>query len=102
MWIRPPACVRVRNKNRRSYGFGKDYDADPGNGHHRICRRPPGRGVVVPAGRGEVRPESIYHLAGYAHVGRSFQETEAAWTGNLIATRSLYDAVLRWGAQPRI
>jgi GDP-4-dehydro-6-deoxy-D-mannose reductase len=50
----------------------------------------------------EIRPESIYHLAGYAHVGRSFQETEAAWTGNLIGTRSLYDAVLRWGAQPRI
>src|SRR5690242_20108785 len=34
-----------------------------------------------------VQPEQIYHLAGYPHVGRSFQEPEAAWEGNLTATR---------------
>jgi GDP-4-dehydro-6-deoxy-D-mannose reductase len=50
----------------------------------------------------EVRPERIYHLAGYAHVGRSFQEPEAAWEGNLTATRGLYEAVARWGGRPRI
>lgn len=50
----------------------------------------------------EVRPEQIYHLAGYAHVGRSFQEPQAAWDGNLAATRSLYDAAARWGGKPRI
>ncbi|MHB1424778.1 MAG: GDP-mannose 4,6-dehydratase [Gemmataceae bacterium] len=50
----------------------------------------------------EVQPERIYHLAGYANVGRSFQEPEAAWQGNLTATRSLYDAVTRWGGRPRI
>jgi GDP-4-dehydro-6-deoxy-D-mannose reductase len=49
-----------------------------------------------------VQPERIYHLAGYPHVGRSFQEPEAAWQGNLTATRSLYDAVIRWGGRPRI
>ncbi len=50
----------------------------------------------------DVQPERIYHLAGYPHVGRSFQEPEAAWHGNLTATRSLYDAVTRWGGRPRI
>jgi GDP-4-dehydro-6-deoxy-D-mannose reductase len=50
----------------------------------------------------DVRPEQIYHLAGYPHVGRSFQEPDAAWQGNLTATRSLYDAVTRWGGRPRI
>jgi GDP-4-dehydro-6-deoxy-D-mannose reductase len=49
-----------------------------------------------------VQPEQIYHLAGYPHVGRSFHEPDAAWQGNLTATRSLYDAVVRWGGQPRI
>ncbi|HZV07409.1 MAG TPA: GDP-mannose 4,6-dehydratase [Gemmataceae bacterium] len=49
-----------------------------------------------------VQPEHIYHLAGYPHVGRSFQEPDAAWQGNLTATRSLYDAVIRWGGRPRI
>lgn len=49
-----------------------------------------------------VQPERIYHLAGYPHVGRSFQEAEAAWQGNLTATRNLYDAVARWGGRPRI
>ena len=50
----------------------------------------------------EVQPQQIYHLAGYPHVGRSFHEPEAAWEGNLGATRSLYAAVSRWGGRPRI
>jgi GDP-4-dehydro-6-deoxy-D-mannose reductase len=50
----------------------------------------------------DVRPEQVYHLAGYAHVGKSLEEPDAAWTGNLTATRSLYDAILRWGGRPRI
>jgi GDP-4-dehydro-6-deoxy-D-mannose reductase len=59
-------------------------------------------GAALEAILREVQPERIYHLAGYADVGRSFQEPEAAWAGNLTATRSLYDAVARWGGQPRI
>src|SRR5687767_174093 len=35
----------------------------------------------------EIEPRQIYHLAGYAHVGQSFQEPDAAWEGNLTATR---------------
>jgi GDP-4-dehydro-6-deoxy-D-mannose reductase len=50
----------------------------------------------------EVQPRRIYHLAGYAHVGQSSREPEAAWEGNLTATRRLYEAVLRWGGRPRI
>jgi GDP-4-dehydro-6-deoxy-D-mannose reductase len=50
----------------------------------------------------QVQPQRIYHLAGYPHVGQSFREPEAAWAGNLGATRTLYDAVARWGGQPRI
>ena len=50
----------------------------------------------------EAQPEQIYHLAGYANAGRSFAEADAAWAGNLTATRTLYDAVLRWGGGPRI
>src|SRR5947209_5509757 len=33
----------------------------------------------------DVQPDHIYHLAGYAHLGRSFREPDAAWTGNLTA-----------------
>lgn len=50
----------------------------------------------------EVRPERIFHLAGYAHVGRSFQDAWAAWDGNLTATLALYEAVVHSGAKPRI
>jgi GDP-4-dehydro-6-deoxy-D-mannose reductase len=49
-----------------------------------------------------VRPERIYHLAGYAQTARSFQEPDAAWAGNLGATRALYEAVERWGGRPRV
>jgi GDP-4-dehydro-6-deoxy-D-mannose reductase len=50
----------------------------------------------------DVCPQQIYHLAGYAQVGRSFDEADAAWAGNLTATRTLCDAVVRWGGRPRI
>jgi GDP-4-dehydro-6-deoxy-D-mannose reductase len=49
-----------------------------------------------------LQPEQIYHLAGYAHVGRSFHEPQLTWKGNLDATLALYDAVHRWGGKPRI
>ena len=50
----------------------------------------------------EIRPQQIYHLAGYAQVGQSFAEPDAAWAGNLTATRSLYEATARWDGRPRI
>lgn len=50
----------------------------------------------------QVQPQQIYHLAGYANAGASFRETDEAWAGNLCVTRSLYDAVVRWGGLPRI
>jgi GDP-4-dehydro-6-deoxy-D-mannose reductase len=50
----------------------------------------------------DVQPTHIYHLAGYAQVGQSFREPDAAWDGNLTATRRLYEAVTRWGGRPRI
>src|SRR5262249_54959654 len=50
----------------------------------------------------DVQPERIFHLAGYPHVGRSFQEPDEAWAGHLTATRHLYQAVGRGGGRPRI
>jgi GDP-4-dehydro-6-deoxy-D-mannose reductase len=50
----------------------------------------------------EIQPDRIFHLAGYARVGKSFAEADAAWAANLTATRNLYEAVLRWGGKPRI
>jgi GDP-4-dehydro-6-deoxy-D-mannose reductase len=59
-------------------------------------------GVSVEALLREVQPARIFHLAGYSHVGASFREPEAAWAGNLTATRQLCEAVIRWGGSPRI
>jgi GDP-4-dehydro-6-deoxy-D-mannose reductase len=50
----------------------------------------------------QAKPEQIYHLAGYTNTGRSFQDVEAAWIGNLLVTRRLYEAVVRVGLRPRI
>src|SRR5262245_51635054 len=50
----------------------------------------------------EVQPKQVYHLAGYSDAGQSFREPDAAWAGNLTATRCLYDAVQRWGGRARI
>jgi GDP-4-dehydro-6-deoxy-D-mannose reductase len=40
-----------------------------------------------------VRPEQIYHLAGFAHAGQSFQQSQSAWEGNLTGTLNLLNAV---------
>ena len=50
----------------------------------------------------EVQPHQVYHLAGYAHAGHSYKDPDAAWAGNLTATRRLYDAIADWGGKPRI
>ena len=62
-----------------------------------LCDRPATQALLT-----SVRPDQIYHLAGYADTGSSFREPEAAWEGNLTATRALYEAVLGWGGRPRI
>jgi len=50
----------------------------------------------------DVQPDWIIHLAGYAHAGRSFQERDAAWAGNLDGTRNLYEAIAASGRSPRV
>jgi GDP-4-dehydro-6-deoxy-D-mannose reductase len=50
----------------------------------------------------DVRPDHIYHLAGFADPGASFRDPEAAWAGNLAATRTLYYAIARSGGTPRV
>ncbi|MFO0876557.1 MAG: GDP-mannose 4,6-dehydratase [Gemmataceae bacterium] len=50
----------------------------------------------------EFRPTHVWHLAGYAQVGASFREPDAAWAGNLTATRRLCEAIDRSGFRPRI
>jgi GDP-4-dehydro-6-deoxy-D-mannose reductase len=57
---------------------------------------------AVEAALRDIRPQQIYHLAGYAQVGRSFEEPDVAWSGNLTATRALYEAAACWGGRPRI
>jgi GDP-4-dehydro-6-deoxy-D-mannose reductase len=47
-------------------------------------------------------PEQIFHLAGYAHAGQSFQEHGAAWDGNLTGTLNLLDAVGKIVPEARI
>jgi GDP-4-dehydro-6-deoxy-D-mannose reductase len=59
-------------------------------------------GAALEALLRELRPARIFHLAGYAAVGTSFREPEAAWAGNLTATRRLYEAVANWGGRPRV
>lgn len=57
---------------------------------------------AVDALLGEVKPDQVYHLAGYASAGRSFKEVDAAWAGNLTTTLNLYESVKSWGGRPRI
>src|SRR3712207_4742518 len=44
---------------------------------------------AVEAGIRDVRPDVIYHLAGWAHVAQSWQHTRATYEGNVLATHHL-------------
>jgi GDP-4-dehydro-6-deoxy-D-mannose reductase len=50
----------------------------------------------------EVRPDRVFHLAGYANTGKSFREPDECWAVNLTGTRTLYDAILRTDIRPRV
>jgi GDP-4-dehydro-6-deoxy-D-mannose reductase len=49
-----------------------------------------------------VRPDWVFHLAGYANPGQSFREPDRCWSDNLDGTRAFYDAVVASGVRPRI
>ena len=55
------------------------------------------RGVVE-----RVRPEWVFHLAGYANTGKSFREPAACWRANLDGSRALFEAVIESGLTPRV
>jgi len=62
-----------------------------------LCDRPALEALIR-----RIQPEQVYHLAGYAHVGESFKEPDAAWESNLTATRHLYEAIEAGGGKARI
>lgn len=48
------------------------------------------------------RPARIYHLAGVAHVGESWNATATSLAGNVLATHYLLDALRRSGVRARV
>jgi GDP-4-dehydro-6-deoxy-D-mannose reductase len=48
------------------------------------------------------RPDEIYHLAGVAHVGESWEHTHETFAGNVLATHHLFDALRRAAIRPRV
>lgn len=49
-----------------------------------------------------VRPEWVFHLAGYASPGKSFREPAVCWEHNLIATRNLFDALVSESSSAKV
>jgi GDP-4-dehydro-6-deoxy-D-mannose reductase len=96
--LRQPG-VEITGVSRRA-ALSPQWDAVAGHVRLRACDLCDSTGLE--ALLREVQPQQIYHLAGYASPGQSFKEPDAAWEGNLTATQRLYDAVERWGGQPRI
>ena len=50
----------------------------------------------------ESAPQQIYHLAGVAHVGDSWDHTHETFAGNVLATHHLFEAVRRAALRPRV
>ena len=57
---------------------------------------------AVAGALGALRPTAIYHLAGAAHVGDSWQHTRETFEGNVLATHHLFQGLLRHGLRPRV
>jgi len=56
----------------------------------------------VDEGIARVRPAAVYHCAGAAHVGRSWDSTEPTFAVNVRGTHHLLDALQRAGAAARV
>jgi GDP-4-dehydro-6-deoxy-D-mannose reductase len=58
--------------------------------------------AAVESALGELRPSTIYHLAGSAHVADSWQHTRETFEGNVLATHHLLQGLLRRRLTPRV
>jgi GDP-4-dehydro-6-deoxy-D-mannose reductase len=58
--------------------------------------------AAVDAAIAQVRPDTIYHLAGVPHVGDSWSHTYETFAGNVLATHYLFDALRRHALKPRV
>lgn len=59
-------------------------------------------GDAVRASIAELRPSTVYHCAGAAHVGRSWTSTETTFAINVRGTHVLLDALEETGAAARV
>lgn len=50
----------------------------------------------------EVRPDAVYHLAGWAHPGQSWQNTLETYQNNVLATHHILSAVGRFAPAARV
>jgi GDP-4-dehydro-6-deoxy-D-mannose reductase len=50
----------------------------------------------------EIAPSAVYHLAGAAHVGQSFDHAFDTYQNNVLATHRLLDALREAGLKPRV
>ncbi len=57
---------------------------------------------AVRAGIEHTRPESVYHLAGWAHLGKSWAHPRQTFEGNVRGTHVLFDALRAAGLKPRV
>lgn len=57
---------------------------------------------AVASSLARVRPTSVYHLAGSAHVADSWQHTRDTFEGNVLATHHLLQGLCRAGLRPRV
>jgi GDP-4-dehydro-6-deoxy-D-mannose reductase len=57
---------------------------------------------AVRASIARLRPASVYHCAGAAHVGRAWDQTEPTFAINVRGTHHIVDALARAGVQTRV
>jgi GDP-4-dehydro-6-deoxy-D-mannose reductase len=50
----------------------------------------------------DIQPSSVYHMAGSAHVGQSWQYVRETYEGNVLATFYLFDALRQLDNRPRV
>lgn len=50
----------------------------------------------------EIRPAAVYHLAGAAHVARSWSNTHETLAGNVLATEHVFAGLRQAGLTPRV
>jgi GDP-4-dehydro-6-deoxy-D-mannose reductase len=99
-FVGPHLREELSNAKYKVYGVDKNITESQNNNNTYVCDLTDSKQIEEIIAK--IRPEYIFHLAGFSSVGESFKKPELCHNINVNGTRNLLDGVVKAGISPRI